>query len=481
MFTVEQKEQKVWLLNFGDDSVELKLSSSSITNKFIIVATFIESMSNTLGDEFNTWFKEFMISYRDAEIESQFEIIEKNVPKIKEYVNLHLEKRGIDFTQFVDETKVKKTSILFMPDEIKKIAQASGYLKVYALIFNTENLKLSPKLHKKVYNLFSDDIMDSEVVFKIFNVIKTKTFKYSLTDKFMWDYIKMIQCKTIDTHVIEIFNFIMNNIMIMCEENKNPITYFVSVIEESVKWFLRSVYKESVIYDDSISTEDIHQSNNIDNLKIYTYGDTVGRLKRVAFEQICNELEDESSQIFDSEFDKSITNFQNKISQIQYISPLCECVVFPILSRITTIPYNHFKSISPSEAMLLSLYIQSLMRKVFKNEYKEIISLLNYYPTNQPSMATTYKIKSISDYIKKANETKNFYGFNTKTLPHKTLNFFIGRISRGNFCNIFDNKKLSGIPLSKVEKEMICFFIDFFSGKMNDDLIKMREMMSVVF
>ena len=124
---------------------------------------------------------------------------------------------------------------------------------------------------------------------------------------------------------------------------------------------------EDVIYDDSISTEDIHQSSNIDNLKIYTYGDTVGRLKRVAFEQICNELEDESSQIFDSEFDKSITNFQNKISQIQYISPLCECVVFPILSRITTIPYNHFKSISPTEAMLLSLYIQSLMRKVFKN------------------------------------------------------------------------------------------------------------------
>ena len=80
----------------------------------------------------------------------------------------------------------------------------------------------------------------------------------------------MIQCKSIDVHVIEIFNFIMNSILILCEEDKNPIVYFVSVVQESINWFLRSVYKGQIVYDDTISTEDIHGSN-IDNLKTYAY------------------------------------------------------------------------------------------------------------------------------------------------------------------------------------------------------------------
>jgi len=85
----------------------------------------------------------------------------------------------------------------------------------------------------------------------------------------MWQYIKNVQGKDIDSHVIDIFNFIMNHILILCEEDKNPITYFVGVIDESVKWFLRSVYKGSTIYD--------IQGINTDNLKTYSYNDTLGR------------------------------------------------------------------------------------------------------------------------------------------------------------------------------------------------------------
>ena len=56
MLTVEKREQKIWDLKFGEESVELRLSSSSITNKFEIIATFIESMSNIIGEEFDKWF-----------------------------------------------------------------------------------------------------------------------------------------------------------------------------------------------------------------------------------------------------------------------------------------------------------------------------------------------------------------------------------------------------------------------------------------
>jgi hypothetical protein len=176
---------------------------------------------------------------------------------LKEFVNSYLTSQNFDYSTFVDETKIKKNSILFRPEEIQKIIQLSCYLKIYSVIFNNEKLKLGQKAHRVIYNKLAYEIVETEIVRKIYDVIKTKTFRYNLTDRFMWEYIKNVQGKDIGTHIIEIFNFIMNNILVLCEEDKNPITYFVGVIDESVKWFLRSVYKGTTVYDDSIATEDI--------------------------------------------------------------------------------------------------------------------------------------------------------------------------------------------------------------------------------
>ena len=287
--------------------------------------------------------------------EKRFVHLSENIPMIKKYVNMTMQLENVDFSQFVDESKAKKTSILFTADEIEKIVQLSSYLKLYSIISNSENLRLSDRLHKKIYNQLASDILETEIVFKIFNVIKTKTFRYNLTDRYMWDYIKMIQGKGIDVHVIEIFNFIMNSILVLCD-GRNPITYFVGVVDESVKWFLRSVYKGSIIYDDSVATEDIH-SQSVNNLKTYSYNDTLGRLKGIAFKQIYDIIERLTVATFDEKknSDTSIVEFQTRAGQIKYVSPLCECLVFPVLSKLTNIPYIHFKTISPDHAAVLSV------------------------------------------------------------------------------------------------------------------------------
>jgi hypothetical protein len=270
-FHLEDKTLKI----FNDEQhlLTTNLISSTITNKYYIVTTFIENVSKTCN-EFDKWFSNFLEEYT-SEVE-RYPVIERNIPEIKRFVDEYLKVRNIDSAQFVDETKAKKASILFTAEEIEKIIRLSCYLKIYSIFFNSDDLKIDARLHKKIYNEFASEVLNSEVVTKIFNIIKTKTFRYNLTDKYMWDYIKMIQCKSIDVHVIEIFNFIMNSILILCEEDKNPIIYFVSVVQESINWFLRSVYKGQIVYDDTISTEDIHGSN-IDNLKTYAYNDTLGR------------------------------------------------------------------------------------------------------------------------------------------------------------------------------------------------------------
>ena len=107
--------------------------------------------------------------------------------------------------------------------------------------------------------------------------------------------------------------------------------------------------------------------------------------------------------------------------------------------------------------------------------------LLDFYPLSAPSVSTTYKIKSIHDYIEMQNDTKNFYGFNTKILPHKVLCHFIGRVSRINFCNLLTGQRMTGIPLSKVEADMINFYTLFFSGQLQPKIDEMTALMNEDF
>jgi hypothetical protein len=465
------------------EPIKLMLMSSSVTNKYFIVTKFIEGVAECCGEEFSDWFMQLLEDCHD-EIKKPQTIID-NIPKLKEYANAYLDSRQIDFSQFVDESKAKKNSILFLPDEIEKIIRLSCYLKIYSVISNNEKLKLGQTLHREVYNKIASEIVETDVVRKIYDVIKTKTFRYNLTDKFMWEYIKNVQGKDIGVHVIEIFNFIMNHILVLCEENKNPITYFVGVIDESVKWFLRSVYKGSIVYDDSISTEDI-QGINTDNLKTYSYNDTLGRLKGIAYEKIYELLQRNQTMIVEDSDDKTngdenIISFHERASEIEFVSPLCETLVFPILSHMTQIPYYHFRTLSPEHSAVISVYMQNLFRKVFITDYKDLFALLNFFPTKSPSVSTTYKIKAIHNYIATQEQHKDFYGFDTKILPHALLCHYVGRVSRVDFCDVLTGRKLGGIPLSKIEHSMIQFYTLYFAGKMESEMFEMTRMMNADF
>ena len=470
-----QQGPKEWDVTHDDKAVNIKLAASSVTNKYFIITDYIQRVADFHGEVFSKWFMDFLVACEDESTRAS--VVFNNVETIKTFSDTYLESLNIDYSQFVDESKAKKNSILFSADEIKEIIKLSCYLKIYSVISNNAEHSLGQKQHRNIYNLFSTSVIEKEIASKIFDVIKTKTFRYNLTDKFMWDYIKTIQCKDIGIHIVEIFNFIMNHIIILCEENKNPITYFVGVIDESVKWFLRSVYKGTIVYDDEISTEDIH-GTHINNLRSYSFNDTLGRLKSIAFEKIYEKLDHENIMTINDKTDQYIIDFNGRLSNIQFISPLCSCLVFPLLSKITQISYVHFKTISPEHSAVLSYYLSSLLQKTFKLEYRNLFSLLEYFPESQPSLNTTYKIKAVHDFIQAQEKVKNFYGFNLKMFSYDILCHFVGRISRINFKHLLTGQKLSGIPLGKVEMDMIHFYTQFFSGNMDEKIEYMTALMN---
>jgi len=486
MVKFEKIDVKDWRIKIDDEEFHrCSFISSSITNKFHIISSFIEEMSEVLGTDFDNWFKDFISSYSDEYRTNtiRFTFLEGQIDTLKKYVNEFLNIKNFDYSQFVDESKAKKSSILFLPNEIRSIIQLSCYLKVYSVISNDEELKLDVRRHKKIYNMMASEISESEVIVKIFNVIKTKTFRYNLTDKYMWEYIKTFQCKPLEIHINEIFNFIMNSIIILCEIDKNPITYFVGVIEESINWFLRSVYKGSIIYDDSISSEDIH-GFSMNNLITYSYNDSLGRLKGIALEQIYDTIERTNPVTYDMEIqpDFLITAFQQRLTGIEYISPLAECLTYPILSKLTEIPYNHFRTLSADHAAVLSCYTHTLLKKVFKSEYNNLFFLLDYYPTKQPAMATTYKLKAVTYFINFFDvNIKTFYGFKNKIALSNILANFIGRISRVSFEHLITGNEITGIPLSKIELDMVRFYSLLFSNKLDKELDRMRSIMDQDF
>jgi hypothetical protein len=291
----------------------------------------------------------------------------------------------------------------------------------------------------------------------------------------MWEYIKTLHGKDMNVHIIETFNFIMNNIIILCEEDKNPIIYFVSVIEESIKWFLKSVYRGTIVYDDTIATQDIH-GIHINNVMSFSYNDTLGRLKIIASDYATKEMEG-NNRIKMLDENQKLIDFVAVLKEIEWVSPLAQCLVYPLLSKITDVTYIHFNTLSPEYAAPITFYVHSLLKKVFKGNYREIFNLLDYYPTKQPSAYTTYRIKDFQFFNSSFNKYKSFFGFANTEVFFETLCFHVGRIARVNWRHLVtgDNKD-GGLPMAAIEHEMIDFYVRYFSGNLSDEIEKLQDL-----
>jgi len=511
----------------GEEIADLELSTpSSISNKFNLITDFVEDMSEKLGNEFEKWFVDFFTELhqntcnyckrfdpdsrcvrasREAQegnkkkkfdlkyIKGQCyelpknemirkQLVTKNIENIKKYVDQYLDQLNFDYSIFVNKDKIKKTSIVFSAEEIKKIMRLSSYLKVYSIISNSENLKLDMRIHKKIFNQLLEGI-DKEIIDKIFEIIRTKTFRYKQSDKFMWEYIKLIQCKEIDIYIVEIFNFLMNNIMVLCQLEKNPITYFVTVVDTAIIWILRSVYKASIIYSDEITSNEI-QTIRINNLKSYSYNDTLGRIKIAAYEWVYRKLEEVAKHKWGIDYNNVITDFHNRMKIVRQESPLINSFVYPLLSNLTGVPYKYFQTLDNEQALVLSSYLRSLLSRAFDKDHQYLFRLLDCYPdpdTHVPS-STSYIVKQIGEYVNLYDTIRDFMGFDTCGSQHDIYGHMIGRLIRIKFRDLFTGDIVMNLKSDELERDIILFYTYYFAGVYNESFFKqIRNDLSKLF
>jgi len=505
-------------------TIEYVLGGSvSILNKFDFIVDLSREMSNNdeIKDEYNDWLFNILLDYREAyyldmkhediklnnqkesdilmvdnviddTLNMRYNLLKNNIDKIKYFVDMFYRSINFDFSQFTmfekNSKKINSKNILFDEKDIKNILYVSSYMKLYCLISYSTKYALGLNLHRQIYNELVDDFINSNVVEKIYNIVKTKTYKYNMTDKAMWEYLKNFQGKSIDAHIGETFNFLLNNILVFCEYNKNPITFMVIVINNNSRWVLHSIYVHNIQYEGTLSTEDIHTITS-DNLKTYSYNQSLGQLKTLAYtkiekyverkiydEQLITSVEIENDSVLENRISEEIVDINQNIEMIDKHSPIHHCLTFPLISQICEIPYYHMKTIDAKHACVLSMYLYQLLVEVFGDRYNNFFSILNYGVKSEPAVSTTFSTKSGEQLINLANEHR-FYTFNSKIILDKLIRHFIGVLSRNKdgYMNLLNGESKTSFPISKIEPEIIEFYIYFWDDVLDEQIEKIRK------
>jgi hypothetical protein len=276
----------------------------------------------------------------------------------------------------------------------------------------------------------------------------------------------------------------MNNIIVFCEYDKNPITFMVIVINNNSRWVLHSIYVQNIQYEGQLSTEDIHTITS-DNLKTYAYNEVLGHLKSLAYKKIHSvlktytKIDTDGYENLDDTATEAIIKLNNNIDAMSIHAPIHHCLTFPIISKVCDIPYYHMKTINASHACILSLYLYKLLteKNLMPQKFFDFFEVLKYGVLKPPAVSTTFQIKYGEKFINLTNEFNSFYSFKSKTMLHKIICHFIGIISRNKqgYMNLYDGEIKDGFSVNKLEPSLIEFYIYFFAGKLDNEINKIRQ------
>lgn len=457
MIKFVETDKRKYDINVNDETIcQLSLIFNPVSNKFNQITFFIEDAAEKIGVEFENWFKTYVREYIDSDFDQQ--VIIKHIPNITKYTDKYLELIEIDYTEYTSEKKRSKSSIFFSAVEIEKIIKVSYYLKLFAIFYQDEKMKPYSNFYKEIYNKLIKDISTNDILLKIFNIVTSKINKYRTTDNYMWEFIKIKYCKTTDIHIIHIFNWVNHNILVTCDAKQNPISFISSVIDTSIKWILQNVYKDSIIYSETISTEDANIATGRDKLETFAYNDTIAKLILESYK--C--LQYEEIQEYE---------FKQFISEKKQTPIISKYLTFPILSKVLQIPYKHLMTLPCEHCYLLNILLFHYLSEDFKSKFPILNNLLSHFNMSKEIDKTTYTINNDS-YL--YNNVKEF--LSTKNIVFANVFYcnIIGKIYRNKYKKFKDSTELN-LSLPRLEIEIINFYKAFFENDLQDEYQKLNE------
>jgi len=506
-------KKKIWnlckvengIVNTDSPVREFNLLPSSLTNDFKIVANFLDELNlNFLG--FSDWFENLFDEYIKSGL--NYEVLYNNKEIFLDYAKKYIKSKNIDYSSFVNLKKTTNTSIIFDEKDLEEISISSACLKLYGIFscdggkiekgkngVNVNGLRPPENQHKEIFRFFVDNCLKRGITNKIFQLMRSRTFKSYLMDRYLWDLCEIKTGRTPDLHIMVIFNRLMNQLFSILDPNVNPIPFLNNVIDGSISWLMKTAHNNKIIYGEAFSgTEDIYGGSALHNkysLFVYTCNDVLSKSTSIGM-NILNEKKM-------SQFEMDI--LQDRIDNIDIIYPYMKLVNLPIISNVLEIPYKHLLTIPPKHAMLSSVFMYSLAKNTgFYEKYPFITDLLIGYPkTNDvrlrkvrlsdssddlydgddniiiSSTKSSYRLRNLENIL---NDDSLLFGFNCRLLRYRIMSSICGvlSVSKKNLIYIDSGKIMQKIKSNILESEVTKFFNNLYSGKIDDDFKYMRDM-----
>ncbi len=447
-------------------SIDLSLLQFSLTNKYEVVKNLFEEL-NTLIPKFSNWYYDLMQEYIASDYNS--EIIKNNAANFKDFAAQYITKKNINFSSFVDIKKSSKTSILFLEDDMKAIAIASTCLKMYSPFWYDTNLKVPENINKEIYNIFLQECISQDTTDKIFQLIRARTFRSTVTDRYMWELIKLTVLETPETNVMSVFNFLMTNLIALLDVTVNPVHYLIKIADDSVKWMMKEVYKERIVYGESYgSTEDIFGASvTKESFHIYCCNDVISKCAAAALSLLESEYDLDYDQFMD---------IKDRLDSVTYLDPAMRLLILPLASKVLEIPYRYLVTAPPKHVVLIGVLLYHLAQDSLLNTYPILSEFLMCYPQKTGFLITksSYKLRDIDTVME---DNTPIFGLNSRKLKFELISPICGILSasKKNLASILDGCQLSKITYNDLEKDATDFYTKFYSNKLDPVFADMRE------
>lgn len=446
--------------------LELNLLQFSLPNRFDVVQDLFKDL-NKLSPKFSSWMYDTLKSYIDSEYNA--ELILKEKDKFIQFANEYIDLKEIDFDSFVDPKKSSKSSILFDATDIRSIALASTCLKMSSIFFYDSQLKVPDNIQRSLYNAFISECIENKTTDKIFQLIRARTYKSSITDRFMWNLIKMTVLETPETNVMNVFNFLTTNLISLLDIEVNPVHYLIKVADDSVRWMFCEVYKERIIYGESFGgTDDIFGASvSKESFHIYCCNDVIAKAAKAGL------------QILKDNYgidDESFIDLKDRLEQVTYIDPSMRLFTLPIASKVLDIPYRFLLTASPKHIVLIGVLLHHIAEDTLVERYPILSDFLLCYPEKTGFLITksSYKLRDV-DLILKDNTP--MFGLNSRKLKFEVISPICGILSasKKNVSSIIDGRKLSKITYADLENDASDFYTKLYGNELTETFEDMKN------
>lgn len=462
--TPEKNKKRQWKLTVENSkkdkiSLDLDLIQVSLANRFDIVENFMKDI-DIVVPKFTDWYYTIIKKYLDSNYNS--EIIKNSIDDFIKFSKKYVKEKNIDYSQFVNRKKTSKTSILFEENDLEAIAITSTCLKIYSIFCYDSVLRVPENVNKFMFNKFISQCVETDTTDKIFQLIRSRNYRSSITDRFMWKLIKLRTLEDPESSVMSIFNFFMTNLLSMLNIDQNPIHFLIKIVDDNLRWMMMEVYKEKIIFDENYSgSDDIYGTSiHTDVFFVYCCNDLISKAAKLGLALLEVEFNITDDQFLD---------IKERLDKIKVIDPSMKLFTLPIISKIFKIPYEYLLSAPPKHLVLMAVLIYILGKNTFVNNYP----VLSNFLLSCPQVSNTVIIKSsyqLRDAPKVMECDIPVFGLNSRKLKHDILSPICGILSssKKNLINIIDGKEITKITYVDLEQDCIDFYTKLYSNGLND-------------